>query len=353
MDIVFEKGDTVEAFFKLASEFVDEGSLVFGQECFGFSGVDPSQICFLGLRVDRKHFKKYFAENEKVGLDFNQAVKILSGADFRSSEVGLSLKDNQLVVRVRGKLEQVKFLPTIDISEHELPEIKVDFKAIVEIEPKAFLLALKELKKVSSHCSLVVKNNVFYLTAKSGVGENSFSFSKDSKSLFSIEGEAATMYPIDYLTSFLKNITKAEKCKVCFSKGSPVLIETVFLGLNARFFLAPRISTGEEDSESQVAELIKQDFERAVQKEEQAKPKEKPMLEEKLVPKEVKKEAIAPVPKAKKGSKKERLSLVLNLNAELSDYVRVQSKEKDLSFEKFVEDCIATDKTFNEAEGKQ
>src|SRR3990167_9608807 len=157
MDVVFERGDLLEAFFKLASEFVDEGSLVFGEQCFGFSGVDSSQISFLNLRVDRKHFKKYFAENEKVGLDFDQAIKVLSGADFRSSEVGLSLKDGKLVVRVRGKLEQVKFLPIIDISEQDLPNPKIYFKAIVEIEPSAFLLALKELKKVSSHCVLTVK----------------------------------------------------------------------------------------------------------------------------------------------------------------------------------------------------
>ncbi len=247
MKLVLEKASDFQKSINAISVLIDEAEFILDENALLLKATDPSQISMVDFRMEKGAFKEFNVEGKmKLGMDLDYLNQIMGRAkpdDLLSIE--LSEDKSRLVVRFKGNSTRKFQVPLIDISAAELPNPKIDFDATVKLKAAVLQDALKDAALISTHVSLGVDSDCFFVKASSSKGTVDNETKKDDKSLIELNASkpAASMFPLDYLQDMLKVPGGDADITLKLKGDAPIEISYNIGSASLTYFLAPRIES--------------------------------------------------------------------------------------------------------------
>ncbi len=228
------------------SVLIDEAEFVIDQDAFSLKATDPSQISMVDFLLPKSAFKTYdVANTTKIGLDLSYLSSILSRAK-SGDNLRMQLDDKgRFNLTFKNGSKRQFSIPLIDISSTNVPSPKIEFDAEMVVSGSALVDGLKDATLISSHITIGVDAEKFFLKAISNKGTLNNEISKKDKGLkdFHVKKECRAMFPLDYMSNMLKGASSDTDVKVFLKANAPIKLSYGIGNAQLTFFLAPRIET--------------------------------------------------------------------------------------------------------------
>jgi proliferating cell nuclear antigen len=247
MRLVLEKASDFQRSIAAISVLIDEAEFIVDDSALLLKASDPSQISMVDFRMEKSAFKEYAVEEKMLlGMDLaylNQIMGRAKPSDGLSLE--LSQDKSRIVVRFEGSSVRRFQVPLIDTNTAELPNPKIDFDATVRLKASVLQEALKDAALISSHVSIGVDNDRFFVRASSSKGSMDNETKKDDSNLMELEASkpALSMFPLDYLQDILKGPSPDSEVTIRLKSDAPVQASYRIGEAHLTYFLAPRIES--------------------------------------------------------------------------------------------------------------
>jgi len=247
LKIVLEKAADFQKSISAISVLIDEAEFTLDENALLLKATDPSQISMVDFKMEKSAFKEYTIDSKmKLGMDLDYLNQIMSRAksdDLLSIE--LNEDKSRLLVQFKGASTRKFQVPLIDISSAELPNPKIEFDATVKLRAGVLQDAFKDAALISTHISLGVESDSFFVRASSSKGSVDNETKKDDKNLLELNASqpASSMFPLDYLRDMLKGPSSDSEVTVKLKTNAPVEISYAIGAANITYFLAPRIES--------------------------------------------------------------------------------------------------------------
>ncbi|MCX6799076.1 MAG: proliferating cell nuclear antigen (pcna) [Candidatus Diapherotrites archaeon] len=247
MQLVLEHAGDFQRSVDAIAVLIDEAEFFIDQGGLSLKATDPSQISMVDFSIEKSAFKKFdVAGSVKIGLDLDYLRQVMSRAK-PNDQLTLELDDgkSRLLVLLKGDATRRFQIPLIDIASVQLPNPKIEFDAELKMRAGILQDALKDAALVSSHVSIGVASDKFFVKADSSKGALLNETEKDKKNLFEMNAkkEARSMFPLDYLQDMLKAAGSDTEIDVRLRSNAPIAISYKIGGASIRYLLAPRIET--------------------------------------------------------------------------------------------------------------
>ena len=247
MELVLEEAGTFKRSIDAISVLINEAEFIIDDKGMSLKATDPSQISMVDFYFKKEAFKEYKVEETiKIGVDLNQLSQVVSRAKTKD-ELFLRLEDdsNNLSLSFRGTSKRNFSIPLIDISSADLPTPKIDFDSEIKLKAEVLQDSFKDASLLSSHITLEIKGDSFFVLADSSKGKFKNELAKDDAAMVSIksQSDSRAMFPLDYLTSMIKAAQSATEVSLFMKKDAPILLKYAIGEAEITYFLAPRIES--------------------------------------------------------------------------------------------------------------
>lgn len=208
----------------------EEATIEVTDKALTFRGFSPDHVAMVDIAYPAKVFE-IFHGSAKLGVRTEEIVKILKRFDDKDTLLTLTEEDSNLVITDGSKTFYNRLVDTTP-SDTPLPKFK--FEASVELTKEVLSKAISDVQTVAQFVTFEVKDhNSFEVSGKGDIG---------SASIFPeyeyCEGEAKSIFGLDYLTAVLKAVTGIEKVKLEFTSKQPLRLSLGYI----KYYLAPRVS---------------------------------------------------------------------------------------------------------------
>ncbi len=247
MELVLERAADLQRSIEAIAVLIDEAEFLADEKGLTLKATDPSQISMVDFLLEKKAFKKFdVKQGTRIGLDLDYLRQIMSRAKAGDQlTIGLADNDNRLHVRFKGIGTRNFQVPLIDISSAELPNPKIEFDAVVKLKAPVLQDALKDASLISSHVSIGVAKDRFFVKADSSKGNLHNETEKDKKNLVELNAskEVSSMFPLDYLQDMLKAASSETVVELKLKNNAPVELNYQIGDAQITYLLAPRIES--------------------------------------------------------------------------------------------------------------
>lgn len=245
MRLVLDRANDFQRSIAAISILIDEAEFIVDNSALLLKATDPSQISMVDFKLPKDAFKEYdVAEKMKLGMDLDYLNQIVGRA--RSDDtliLELGKDKSRLTVQFKGSSTRTFQVPLIDISSVELPNPKITFDAIVKLRAAILQDALKDASLISSHVSLGVDADRFFVKAGSSKGNLDSETKKDELVELSASKPASSMFPLDYLQDMLKVPASDAVVTLKLKSDAPIELSYSIGKASLTYFLAPRIES--------------------------------------------------------------------------------------------------------------
>jgi len=247
MQLVLEKAADFQRSVDAIAVLIDEAEFVLDENSLSLKATDPSQISMVNFLFEKKAFKRFEVKGTvKIGLDMDYLRQIMGRAK-PDDELTIELDEgkSRLNVKFKGGSTRRFQVPLIDIGAAQLPNPKIEFEADIKLRAGLLQDALKDAALVSSHVSMGVAEDKFFVKADSSKGTVSNETEKDKKNLIELDAkkEVRSMFPLDYLQDMLKAASSDTEVDLKMKTNAPVELSYKIGGGSIKYLLAPRIET--------------------------------------------------------------------------------------------------------------
>jgi proliferating cell nuclear antigen len=222
---------------------VGEGSFVINGQGMSLKATDPSNISMIEFSLPKKAFSSFDVSKEtRLGLDLDYLSQITKRA--RSDDkVSLELDEekNSLVIKFIGRTKRKFAVPLIDVSNQDIPSLKIDFDAEIECNAEIIQEGLKDAQLISTHVIMGASKERFFIKAHSTKGDLVSETTKADLSRLDVKSEAEAMFPLDYLNDMLKTASSDSKATISLKSDAPVRLSYAVGDATLTYFLAPRM----------------------------------------------------------------------------------------------------------------
>jgi len=222
---------------------VGEGTFTITQQGMFLKATDPSNISMIEFSLPKKAFGEFNLDKEtKLGLDLdylNQITKRARADDRLSLE--LDEEKNNLLIKFIGRTKRKFAVPLIDVSNQEIPSLKIDFDVEVECNAALIQEGLKDAQLISTHVILGADKEKFFIKAHSTKGNLLSETTKNDLDRLDVKSDAEAMFPLDYLNDMLKTASADSKVMINLKTDAPVKLSYAVGEATLTYFLAPRM----------------------------------------------------------------------------------------------------------------
>lgn len=226
---------------------IDEAELVLEQTGLSLKATDPSQISMVDFVLPKAAFKTYAVDGvAKIGIDLDYLAQILARAK-PTDELTMELDESnaRLNVSFRGAAVRRFSVPLLDVSSAELPIPKIEFESELSIKAEVLADSLKDASLISTHVTVGVKSETFFVKASSSKGELNSETTRIEKGVLDLKSkkDCHSMFPLDFLTDMLKAASSETPLRVFLKSNAPVKLSYNVGEATLTYFLAPRIES--------------------------------------------------------------------------------------------------------------
>ena len=229
------------------STLIDEGTFNISPEGIKLRSMDPSRVAMVDFSMQKSAFDEYASDQDaKVCVNLSELLKLLKRAKRDETlEISLDESASQLIVVIRGKYTRTFRMPTLEVSEEEVPTPNVTFNAKVTLTTDGLKQSLEDVALVSDHVRIETDGEKFLMSAKGDIMGADIELQKGSDALLSLEVKepCKATYPLSYLSDIVKAASAtSEVVDLEFSTDMPVRLDfkQPYDG-SLIYYLAPRI----------------------------------------------------------------------------------------------------------------
>jgi len=233
--------------FTAISTLIDEGTFNISPEGIKLRSMDPSRVAMVDFSMQKSAFDEYVADQDaKVCVNLSELLKLLKRAKRDETlEIRLDESASQLIVVIRGKYTRTFRMPTLEVSEEEVPTPNVTFNAKVTLTTDGLKQSLEDVALVSDHVRIETDGEKFLMSAKGDIMGADIELQKGSDALLSLEVKepSKATYPLSYLSDIVKAASAtSEVVDLEFSTDMPIRLDfkQPYDG-TLIYYLAPRI----------------------------------------------------------------------------------------------------------------
>ena len=229
------------------STLIDEGTFNISPEGIKLRSMDPSRVAMVDFSMQKSAFDEYASDQDaKVCVNLSELLKLLKRAKRDETlEISLDESASQLIVVIRGKYTRTFRMPTLEVSEEEVPTPNVTFNAKVTLTTDGLKQSLEDVALVSDHVRIETDGEKFLMSAKGDIMGADIELQKGSDALLSLEVKepCRATYPLSYLSDIVKAASAtSEVVDLEFSTDMPIKLDfkQPYDG-SLIYYLAPRI----------------------------------------------------------------------------------------------------------------
>lgn len=228
---------------------VDEPRFKVEQDCVKVRELDPSRVAMIDFVLPKSFFAEYeIDKNTKMCVMITAFLKLLKRAG-EGEEITLFFDDysQKVEVKITGKHDRSFTLPTLEVSDEEVPTPTVTFNVKAKVTAAILSQAVEDACITSDHVRVEADSEKIVLKAAGDLTGATITLTKENDTLLDLQApkelEKAT-YSLSYLGEMMKAASATSKIAFFeFTTDFPVKIdfqqETEAAKLT--FFLAPRI----------------------------------------------------------------------------------------------------------------
>jgi len=260
--IVVDNPEIIKRIFEGVESIVTETVINFTKDGMRITNIDGGRVALIDLFLSSEDFSEYKlkegSENSEIGLSLSDLRKIL-GRSTKQDKLTMFHKEGttDLIIQMeRNDGKKRKF--TLRLKDVSMPPIKpeqleaISYNNSFEIDCSVFIDAIKDCDIYSETMSIIVKENVFKISAFSNVGELETEIPADHELLrnYKFSEEANCTYANVHIDNAMKmyGLPNVSMAKIYTKQDNPIKIEYNILGKSfVKYYIAPRIDEFEEE----------------------------------------------------------------------------------------------------------
>lgn len=244
-ELMLESATNFKKCIDAISVLIDEAEFTIDKEKLSLKATDPSQISMIDFELPKSAFKEFnIAAPTKIGLDLDYLSQIMARASAKDSlKLTLDEEKSRLKITFKGNSTRSFSVPLVDVSGTEPPSPKIEFDAEIKIRADALQNGLKDAALISSHITVGVDAEEFFIKANSSKGNLKNYTKKGDASLveMKVKNPASATFPLEYLSDMVKAASSDTEVTVNLKNDAPIEISYKIGEASVKYFLAPRI----------------------------------------------------------------------------------------------------------------
>lgn len=254
------RAEALKAFLALVAHLVDEARVHATKDGWRILAVDPAHVAMVDLtltdlldsfeRVRGTDTLRPIEEDVEFGIDLTKMKEVLRLVKKDDTvHIIVDLPDaedkDRITVEIGRTTRTMLAIDTADMADPKVPTLNLPAQLTVAAED--LLGAVKACESISDHVRLTVTREGLNVAAEGDTDKVSLDFQNGEQCAIEYvqgeEGKATSLFPLDYLTSFVK-AAKAEWLVLRLGTDYPVRVEWEG-ATKGTYLLAPRIEESE------------------------------------------------------------------------------------------------------------
>lgn len=228
------------------NELISEGVFKATPEGMYLTATDPTMVVLVDYKLLSTAFENYDVKApQEIGINIDNFLAVL-----RRSKAGekmtLELESgaNKLLVTFKGATTRKFTIPVLDIEKGEVPEMNLDFPAIIDIKSGALIDSIEDATIVTDTVVLGASPSEFTLRAEGDLNKVEIHLEKGSPDLIGLnaKSEVGSKYSLEYLKKVVKGAKISDTAKIHLGKDYP--LKVIFREVDKiqiSYILAPRV----------------------------------------------------------------------------------------------------------------
>jgi len=223
---------------------VDEAGIDVSPEGLRLRALDPAHVAIADLQMASYAFSEFEAEETTLGVDLDRLNTILKRAG-NGSTLLLASDGNSLEITIQQAESKRTFqLPLVEVAGEEVREPSLEFSAEIELDPKIFSEALKDVGIISENIVIRADDEGLKFTGQNWDNKAErveISVPEERLFSFSLSEACQSMFSLEYLGYMTKAEDFADSLKIQLGQDIPGRFEYISEGVSLVFFVAPRV----------------------------------------------------------------------------------------------------------------
>ncbi|OYT35415.1 MAG: hypothetical protein B6U87_00360 [Candidatus Aenigmarchaeota archaeon ex4484_52] len=251
MEIKIKNNSVFKDAINAINELVDEGKLKFTKDGLNIKETDPTMISMIDFNFGKENFEKYdIADEQEIPISFSQLNLILKRMSANDKLFIKNEKDKNYLELTINKENSKKFsIPVLDLEDKKLPDINLEFKAIIEINKTILTESILDAVVIGETLVFAADKNKLSFFCSEDMNKLEIDLDKKDKNVFSFEFKEDKLDTIKskYSLEYLKKIEKAGKISdiVKLELGNDYPIRITYSNkeknISISYVLAPRV----------------------------------------------------------------------------------------------------------------
>lgn len=228
------------------AELISEGTFVAKAPGISFTATDPTMVALVSLEMKPSVFKEYKVDSDtEISVNLGGVLSVIKRAGAKDV-VALEVQkgSNKMEITLSGQSTRKFTVPLLDIEKGELPEMKLDFPATIEIKTSTFSDGIADASIVGDTVIMSAKDGTFNMAADGDTSNMNMHIDKNSEGVVAIKAisEARSKFSLDYLKKIEKASKLSDTVKLYLGKDYP--LKAVFKSpdkVEITYILAPRV----------------------------------------------------------------------------------------------------------------
>ncbi len=253
------KASDLKAFVALLGHMVDEAKVVANKDGWHVRAVDSAHVAMIETHVadlidcfERVYSTRSLERIEgdiAFGLDLSKMKEILRLVKKDDTvNLGVDLPDledkDRITVETGRTTRTMPLMDTEGMADPRLPALNLTTRLTVAVAD--LVEAVRAAESITDHVRLTVTWDGLNVLGEGAVDKMSMDLPADVAYVQGDEGRATSLYPLDYLTKFLKAVKAARIENLVVQLGTDLPVRVDWDGtVKGTWLCAPRIEAGE------------------------------------------------------------------------------------------------------------
>jgi len=229
------------------SEFIDEAEMHITKEGIELVSSDRAVVAVIDFFLNSSAFSEYKYESDrKIGINLVNLLQILRRSK-PDDVLRIKLEDNKLLLVLEGASTRRFWLPLIDVTKEETPDLKkleAGFTAKFTVNSELFNAGIEDAELIADSIIFTLRKDQLMMKAESDSSSTQMELPSGTESLkiIDIEAPVRARYSMDYLKKIFKARKLADNASVSIATDYPIKIQfEVPQKMRLACILAPRV----------------------------------------------------------------------------------------------------------------
>ena len=238
------KSEVLKGIIDVTSPLVNEVKFNINPKGIFLRAVDPAHVAMIDLKIDKKAFEDYKADEIELGIDMDKLAGIMR-LSTSGDIVALDFdeKANRLIVKIGNLVRKMSLIDTAGMPDPKMPNLNLPARAI--IKSSEINRGVKASEAVSDHLAIKVNKDNFELFAEGDTDTVNLKLSKDLLVELNSDDNYKSLFSIDYFSNMIKPVKAEDNITIHLGNDNPIKLEFDIADKkgHVQYLLAPRIES--------------------------------------------------------------------------------------------------------------